>query len=185
MKVKKFVLEAAKLLGLDETVGEYVNEGYGSGKEETEKLVSCFNLVETDLALNYMPLLDKVLFTVGEGRIFFDDFPQTPLRVSAVTNKKGLRLPFQLFPTEIHVDEDEKEVWVSYAYLPEEKGLMGDSDYLTGVSVALMAYGMAAEYCTMRGLYTEAAVWSKKYKESIAKSYTLKRGGRMQSRKWV
>lgn len=185
MKVKKFVLAAAKLLGLDEAVNGYVNEGYGSGKEETEQLVSCFNLVETDLALNYVPLLDKVLFTVEEGKILFEDFPQTPLRVSAVINKKGLRLPFQLFPTEIHVDEDEKEVWVVYTYLPEDKGILGDSDYLTGVSVALVAYGIAAEYCTMRGLYAEASVWSKKYKESIAKSYTLKRGGRMQSRKWV
>ncbi|MBQ7913333.1 MAG: hypothetical protein IJ308_08305 [Clostridia bacterium] len=185
MKVKEVVLAAAKLLEIDEEVSAYVNEGAGRGKEDAEKLVSCFNLIENDLALNYVSLFEKTLFSVEDGKIFYENFPQNPLRVISVTDKKGERLPFQLFPTEIHVDTGEQEVWVNYAYLPEEKGLLSDSDYQACVSVALMAYGVAAEYCATRGLYTEAAFWGNKYKESIAKSHALKRGGRMQSRKWV
>ena len=184
MKVKEVVLETAKLLELSE-VEEYVTEGLGNGKEEAGKLVSCFNRLEKDLALNYVPLIMEDSFMINNGCVVYKDFPQNPLRIISVADEKGKRLPFQIFPTEICVETDEKTVIIKYAYIPEEKSLLDDSDYETYVSIALMAYGVAAEYCATRGLYEEAAFWDKKYKESVAKSYTFKRGGRMQSRKWV
>ena len=185
MKVKEVVLAAAKLLELDSDVNAYVEYGYTSGEEQTKKLLACFNMVENDLALNYVPLTEKALFIAKNGCVVYEDFPLVPLRVISVSDEKGVSMPFQVYPTEIRVSEDIKKVVINYAYLPEEKGLLDDSDYQMGVSVALASYGVAAEYCAMRGLYTEAAFWDKKYKESIAKSYTLKRGGKMQSRKWV
>ena len=185
MKVKEVVLAAAKLLEMESDVIACIEEGDVRGEEKAEKLLTCFNIVENDLALNYVPLLQERLFTVNGGAVEYKDFEQAPLRVISVSDAEGRSMPFQIFPTEIRVGENERKAVISYAYLPKEKGILEDSDYQMGVSAALAAFGVAAEYCAMRGLYAEAAFWDKKYKESIAKSHALKRGSKMQSRKWV
>lgn len=185
MKVNEVILAASRLLGLEKDVGVYLESGYGSGREKTERLLACFNLVESELALDYLPLLAQETFSVHEGKIAYEQFSKNPSRIISVLDTQGNRLPFQLYPTEIQLDKRQKEGVVEYAFLPQEKKLNEDSDYQRGVSVGLAAYGVAAEYCAAEGLYAEAAFWDKKYKEKIAKAYAVKKGGRMQSRRWV
>lgn len=185
MKVREVILAAARLLGLENEVGEYLEDEVGTGKGKTEALLASFNLVESELALDYVPLLESEVLSATDGKILYEDFSKNPARVIAVFDVHGNRLTYQLFPTEIRLADKEKQVVVEYAYLPQEKGLGDESDFQSGVSVGLAAYGVAAEYCAAQGLYAESAFWNKKYKESIAKVGALKRGGRMQSRRWV
>lgn len=185
MKVNEVILAAAALLGLEKEVGEYIEGEFGAGRGKTERLLICFNLVESQLALDYLPLLTQEVFSVNDGKIAYEQFSKNPSRVISVADGQGNRLAFRLYPTEIQVNKKQKTAVVDYAFLPQEKKLNEDSDYQSGVSVGLAAYGVAAEYCAAEGLYAEAAFWNKKYKESIAKSCALKRGGRMQSRRWV
>ena len=185
MEVKEVVLTAAQLLGIEREVSEYVNNSFGSGREKTADLLACFNLVENELALDYLPLYVKESFAVESEKIAYDRFSKNPSRVTAVTDTQGGRIPFEIFPTELRVPTDAQTVVVEYAFLPEKKGIEDLSDYQSGVSVGLMANGVASEYCAMQGLYAEAAFWGKKYKESIAKTHKVKRGKRIQARRWV
>ena len=185
MKVNEVILAAARLLGLEKEVREHLEEGMNAGKGKTQKLLACFNLTESALALDYIPLLTSENLSAEDGKIAYEQFSKNPSRVISVTDGQGNKLAFRLFPTEIQIDKTQKSAVVEYAFLPDEKQAEDESDYQSGVNAGLMAYGVAAEYCAMQGLYAESAFWDKKYKESIAKAYALKRGGRMQSRRWV
>ena len=185
MKTKEVIVEAARLLGFVNEVNVYLEENAGSGQKKTEDLLSCYNLVETELALDYFPLLIKETFSVKNKQVYYQQFPLPIARVISVTDVKGTPLSYQLGPTEIVLHTDVKEAIVEYAYLPEPKSILDDGDYQSRVSIGLMAYGVASAYCAMQGLYAEAAFWDKKYKEGIRQAYTIKKGGRMQSRRWV
>ena len=185
MEVKEVVLTAARLLGIEREVSDYITDNLGGGKEKTEDLLAAFNLVENELALDYLPLYAKESFSVEEGKIAYARFSKNPSRVTSVSKASGEQIPFEIYPTEIRVQAGAETAVVEYAFLPEKKGLADASDYQSGVSVGLMANGVAAEYCAMQGLYAEAAFWDKKYKESIAKTHKVKRGKRMQARRWV
>ena len=56
MKVKEIVVAAAKALGIEKGISDYLS-GVDATMEREEKLLeNCFNLVECGLALDYLPL---------------------------------------------------------------------------------------------------------------------------------
>ena len=185
MKVKEVVLAAAGLLGIKKEMEEYVSSTSITAKKKVEEFVDCFNFVENELALNYVPLQTKGTFLVQNGVVGFNLFTQEPARVISVTDENGKKLDYTIFPADIRLPADVNVAKIEYAFLPKRKTIEDDSDYQSRVSVALMAYGVAAEYCAMQGLYTEAAFWGQKYKESIPRTQERQRGGKIPSRKWV
>ena len=74
---------------------------------------------------------------------------------------------------------------VTYAYSPAQKSLDEESDYQTGVSERLFAYGMAAEYSLAEGELEGARAWDKKYREGIAAAYRVQAGKQIRSRRWI
>ena len=74
---------------------------------------------------------------------------------------------------------------IRYAYAPQKKALNDESDYRMYASVRLFAYGIAAEYSLSIGLFEEAAVWDKKYKEAVTAAYRANPCRIIQSRRWV
>lgn len=56
MTVKEAVILAAEELGVGDKVKNYYENGGEEGKRETETLVRCFNIVENEIALDYLPL---------------------------------------------------------------------------------------------------------------------------------
>ncbi len=183
MKVKDVVMTAASLLGLNQQTQPYLEGETENGKQIVDGLLEAFQLVESELALDYVPLITQERLETENGKAAYEQFSKPVSRVLAVTNGQGVELAFQIFPT--YLQTDGKEITVKYAYLPQVKGIDEESDYQSRVSVGLMAYGVAAEYCAAQGLYAESAFWNKKYKESIAKACQNPRGGRMRSRIWV
>lgn len=191
MDVKEVILTAAGLLGFKKELEGYLSSASTMGKQKIDEMVDCFNLVESELALDYLPLRIQEECEVIDGKVAYEHFSQYPAHVTSVKKTDGESLKFVLFPTEIALDTLESKVLVEYSYLPQKKSVLDESDYQSRANVGLMAYGVAAAYCAAQGLYTESAFWDKKYKESVAlacvgeRKDARKRVGRMGSRKWV
>ena len=183
MKVKDIVLTAAGLLGIAQEVRGYIDGEGNGGKANTESLLQAFNLIEGELALDYLPLLAEEIVAVEDGSVAYKKLSKTLARIIAVRDESGKDVRFTLLPTQLRVDE--KRVKVEYAYLPESKDLDGETDYESRASVGLIAYGVAAAYCAARGLYAEAEFWDKKYKACLARICGKSRGGRIRGRTWV
>lgn len=165
MKVKNIMKKAASLLGNADALTDYLNGVSNEGAKQAELLLNCFNFVENELALDYLPLIKKERYTPQGGKIFYSQFSSSVVRILDVENESGEKVDFKLFAAYMEVDATVANV--RYAYTPAEKTMDGESDYKLAASERLLAFGMAAEYLAALGLLEEASVWDKKYKEGI------------------
>ncbi len=186
MKVKEAILLAAIELGIADEVEAYLEDGTvkGMGKKNAELLLTCFNLVESELALDYLPLYTEDLIQTFTGRIKYSDLMQSLVHVIKVEDYDGNPVHYTLFPDSFRVAPGKYKI--SYTYTPDPKEIEDSSDY-GAVAPRLFSYGMAAEFATAVGMYEQAAVWDKKYKEALESYYhaTPPAGTKMQSRRWA
>lgn len=183
MTVKEAVTMAAKELGIYEDV-QGVLDGTGTdGEEKVRLLVDCFNIVENELALDYLPLQAEDEMYSTTGTIEFAALRYQATRILHVTDEWGNRTKFSLFPA--YLKTQPGKVKIGYTYTPEPKTLEGESDYRLYVSTRLLAYGIAAEYAYAVGLFEEASVWDKKYKDAITAAYRVRPCARLRSRRWA
>ena len=182
--VKAAVRATAQALGIADGVEAFLDgEETEEGKRDTELLVKCFNHVENELALDYLPLLaeDEVLSSTGAVR--YAELTYPAVRIFCVEDGEGTSLKYTLFPDRLETSSGKLKI--VYSYTPTEKGVDEESDYQTAVSERLFLYGMAAEYCLVEGELEAAGIWDKKYKEAIAAAYRLRPIKRSRSRRWV
>ena len=183
MTVKEVVVLAADLVGVSNEVNAFLLGKTDEGEAQTENLVRAFNLVEHELAMDYFPLFCREVLDVWSGKLHYRDLSRAAVRISSVARENGDKIPYKIFSEYMQVDPG--KVVVEYAYAPVVKDINGESDYLIGVTDRLMAFGVAAEYCFMNGLYGEAEVWDKKYKAEIANAYRNRPSKSIKERRWI
>ena len=185
MTVKEIILAAANELGVAGEVEPFVM-GESTDTEAGAKvkaLLRCFNLVENEVALDYLPLLAEEELLSETGVVYYSSLSREAARVIGVWDEWGNAVPFTLFPD--YLKTQPQKVLVRYTYLPREKTLADESDFTLNASVRLFAYGVAAEYALASGLFQEAAIWEKKYKDAIKAAYSSKPARRIRSRRWA
>ena len=183
MKVLDIILAAATELGIADEVNDYVSGGSENAKADTENLLRAFNLVENELALDYLPLRAEEEVETTTGAIEYSAFSRSVVRILQITDTWGNELEFKLFPD--YVKTQCGKVRVCYTYTPTEKTFTDESEFHALVSVRLFAYGIASEFCLASGRFEEAAIWDKKYKQAIAAAYRAKPVKKISSRRWV
>ncbi len=182
MKVKDIVLAAAKAIGAEKEVELYLSGGATQSKC-VDVLLECFNRVENELALDYLPLIVEEKMSSVSGCIAYNDFGRSVVRVIKVEDEWGNSLPFRLYAN--YLKTEAGKVNVSYTYTPEEKQIEEETDFTLFVSERLFVYGIAHEYCLASGLYEDAAIWDKKYKDAVAAAQRESGGKRIKGRVWV
>ncbi len=182
--VKDAVKRTARMLGIAEGVEQFL-EGVASevGERDTKLLLTCFQGVENELALDYLPLMAEEEILTATGLIRYAELEKTPVRILCVEDEWGKSVKYQLFPD--YVKTGSGKVKLYYAYAPTQKSLEDNSEYQTEASERLFAYGMATEYCLAVGELAAAEVWDKKYKEAVRSAYRLRPCKRLRSRRWV
>ena len=183
MKVLDIIVAAATELGIADEVNEYLLGGSENAKADAENLLRCFQLVENELALDYLPLHAEEEITSATGAIGFEVFSRPLVRVLKVTNTQGQELDFKLFPN--YLKTQSGKVCVTYTYTPNAKSYTDESDFKALVSIRLFAYGIAQEFCLASGRFEEAKVWESKYKQAIAGVYRANPAKKIRSRRWV
>ena len=183
MTVREVVMLAAEELGILEEVNGYFNDGNENGKTKAERLLTCFNLVENELALDYFTLKKTDIMMTTNGRVKFSDLTYAPVHIIDVTNAENQSYEFSLYAD--YLQTVSGSVKVTYSYTPNKKTIDETSDFSLEVSTRLMSYGVAAEYALMIGAFEEAALWDKKYKDAISVLYKKDKCGRMTARRWA
>ncbi len=182
--VRDAVLAAAQTLGISEEVSQYLDgEGSEAGERYAALLLRGFRSVENEMALDYLPLMAEEELVSATGEISYQSLQQSVARVLCVEDEWGRSLKYKLFPD--YVKTKVGKVKITYAYTPSEKDFEGVSDYQTGVSVRLFAYGIAAEYCLATGDTEAASAWDKRYKDAVRAAYRLRPCKKIRSRRWV
>lgn len=181
MTVKEVLLLAAECIGLEDAK-TYLSGDTTVGETDVQALLRCFNLVENEVALDYLPLSAEDTVATETGMVEFSALSKAAVRITAVRDQAGNSVKYKLFPERLKTQPG--ELVISYTYTPAAKGLADSSDFVLLASPRLLAFGVAAEYCFACGLYDEGEAWNKKYKDALAAAYRAKPAKIIRSRRW-
>lgn len=182
MKVKDIMVAAAKLLGIEQEIASYCN-GESLECESAVTLLDCVYEVENEVALDYMPLVAKEQKRSDDGQYGYSAFDNQVARILCVTDEWGNSAPFTLYAC--YMTTQPGKVVITYTYSPKKKGMEEECEVAVGASERLLTYGVAAAYALLKGLYEEASVWDKKYKDAIAAAMRQAHAKRIKGRTWV
>jgi hypothetical protein len=186
MKVREILSQAAFLLGkeeLDEFFAGNDTSAESALQQDAETFLRCYNMVENEIALDYLPLTTEQTMDASAGKVMYTAFLRTPVSITGVTDVYGNKLPYTIFPT--YLQTAKGRVAVTYSYAPTEKVLSSESEFVARASKNLLAFGVAGEYCLMKGLYEEAVVWDKKFRDALLCACAQNSPRVVRSRRWV
>lgn len=164
MKVREVIQLSAELLGIELT------------EENTNLLLHCCNLVENELATDYIPLrtVDKVL--IKDNKIKYTDLKNKAYKILKVLDYQNDEVKYRIYPEYLKLKKNYNGYYffVRYSYMPAEKKI-GDNCEYDGRMEQVLKYGVCAEYCFMQGDYETASVFNEKYKRAIQERYAKRR----------
>jgi hypothetical protein len=170
----------ALLCGRQEDLNE---EELKEAQKDKELLLRCANLVVNEIASEYVHLNAFQTFRTENGHIPYSLFEKQPADITAV-HKEGSCCRFKLYPCEIITESGTVDVF--YRYLPQNKAADGVLDFEEGkINQRIIAYGTAAEYCIIKGMYEEGVVWDKRYKDSLSCALKISKPITLAARKWA
>jgi len=152
-------------------------------EREVEKLLDCYQTVEQDIAMRCQGIVEKEEVNTEDGVIYFRALKKGAIAILRVENEVGAGLPFLRYPDRIETKEG--RVFVIYSAFPEFKGLDDVAETPHFLPVAVVAYGVACEYYLMNGLYEEAAIFDKRYKDGLVALCLHSPKRKWEGRKWV
>ena len=182
MKVKDIILTASSYLGVEEKVRDFIEHRVPSCKEG-ELLLRCYNLIEKEVAQDYIPLIIEETFQTETGAVYYNQFSEQAVRVIKTQDSYGNDIACTLFPE--YLKTQAGTIVIRYAYKPTDKTVDDDCAFDLRVSQSLLVYGVLTEYCLANGLFEESAVWDKKYKDAVAAAYRAKPAKRISARRWI
>lgn len=114
------------------------------------------------------PLVKTEAQEARGGKIYYTALSERPIAILSVRRAgEEKRAAYRVMPAYLALANGAYEV--EYRYYPAEKGESDACDYgETRLPKRVIAYGAAAEYCMMRGLYEECSLWDKRFKDSLA-----------------
>ena len=136
-----------------------------SEQKKVDRMVKCFNLVNQEIASDYLPFLTEEAIDVSDGPLYFANLSKTVINVYEVRNAFGFSLHFKNFANHIKIDGHGKKV--VYSYLPNELTLNQDVEKLRGLSERVYAYGVACEFLLLEGFGNDAELWEERFKEAL------------------
>ena len=182
IKVSEVISAAAQLVGRDDLSFKAQK---GTDDREIDLLLECFHFIESEIALEYLPLRCSERLSAADGKVDLSAFSKAPLEVLSVRSLSGMGIPFSLFADHLEVEGKAEEVEVFYAYAPAKKAIGDDCELPEKMTVRLLSLGVAAEFLIAHGLYTEGASFSGRYREALAAAVRVRRKLVLPPRRWV
>ena len=164
---------------------ENISSASQSVQDEINFLIKCLNLAYIEVAEDYVPLLCKEKLILDGGKLNFSSLTKTLVDVVSLKDKNGFKIKYKSFPTYLQTNESEAEI--TYKYKPEDlTSLTSTVESFAGkVSEKLLAFGTLMEYCFILGLYEDAEIWEKRFKDALLVRSRKKSGIKLPSRRWI
>ena len=184
MKVLEIVKLASMFAGKGEVVSALMTgvTPQPEVQEEIDKFVKCVNLVNQEIATDYIPLVFEEWQSGVFGKFEYVRFTKKVYEILKVTGSAGDGLRFKVFPT--YMQTNINTVNVMYSYLPDVVVIGSDIDY-PKLSESVFAYGVAMEYLLINTLSDEAQIWERRYRDGLFLASRKTHEKRLPKRRWV
>lgn len=142
---------------------------------DADLLDGCARRAVDEVATEYLPVVEEESFTPQAERVAFTQFTHFPRKIYAVY-RRGALIEYALLCDGIAVAGN-GDVTVRYGYLPDGENVDAR------VPCRVYAYGAAAEYCLIVGLFDEAAAFDKRFRDALMR--LTRKGVRVRERRWL
>ncbi len=134
---------------------------------ETNVLTVCANVVISELACSYLPLIKSEKVTANGKRVYYSSLNERALEILSVKDEQGEDLSFTVLNEYVTVPQS--QVVVEYRYLPSNYGLCDEIGYAEEkVPLRLIAYGTIAEYLLTERAFEESLTWRNRYNDMLS-----------------
>lgn len=182
MKVVKIIKDAAKMLGVKDVVESINGEDFEN--EEVQNFLVATNIVNNNIAANYIELINFIEVETSNGVIDIKDLTKNEiLNIKSIKRcKDGLVATFKIRGDKIMI-EDGCYV-VEYSYFPSDLEIADEITYYTKINDMIFAQGVVAEYLFLKGDIQEAHNWDSKFKNIMRGTLRPRRNISMPQRRW-
>ena len=149
-------------------------------QKDVNLIVSSINQVLSDIATEYVPLIASEEIEVQNCEFDLTTLSNAFHKLISVQTSKEYSLNFETLKIA------NGTYTIEYSYLPQIVKTGDEIDgFDTKLTVFSLSYGVAAEFCTISGNYSEAEMWNSKFEnamEAVAKPH---RTFELKKRRWL
>mgnify|MGYP005802189387 FL=1 len=146
-----------------------------------DSLVKCFNLVNNEIASEYIPHIKSETIKTQDFRIDFSSLSYSPCQIISVRDTAGRMVKFKVFDDYIIAMANVVEV--VYTTLPHELTLQ--SQFSSVLPERVYAYGIAREYYFLQTLFDDADIWEERFKNTLQVLQRKRSDTVMPRRRWL
>lgn len=196
MKLREIIKLSAIMLNLDDVLNseKLYDETFdiveddvlteGSSEDKIfNLLIRCFNLAYSEIATDYLDLVDCEEIEVTNGEFCLNNLNKNYYKFIKLEDKFGSGVKCEIYNNTIKVKDGRYKL--IYCYVPNFATLNSDILNFNGkVLDRVFAYGLNKEYCYICGMYDEANSYKTKFEESLKSSRVLKKNLVLPQRRW-
>ena len=151
-------------------------------KKKAERLLACFNAIQSDVAINYLAPTARVDLTRESTQL--DDISSRLIRIVGVYTKEGnYAVDYDICGDALIVNG--LGVYAVYEYIPEDSDIEGEFYYKDKIiGKRAFVYGVCAEYCLLEMRYEESSNWESRYRQAVEIKTDYKRRRLKASNRW-
>lgn len=187
MEVKNIVKKVLIMIQNDSLADKISQDSYTlttDEQKEIDLIINSINLTQQNIATKYYSLIDVVKVTNSTGEIKYSDITSKHIyNILSVKNAKNANLKYVLKPTSIVTNIG--DIVIKYSYFPQDVTI---NDNLSVLSVKIneraILYGSISEYLFVKGIFDEAEMWEKKFRDEVNQIINIRKNAFIPPRTW-
>ena len=148
-------------------------------------LIRCFNLVYSEIATDYLHLINKEKIEVKNGQFELKNLNKNFYKFVKLEDKNFNSVNCEIYNDTLYSLDG--EYGLVYCYKPSFVTLNSEIDDFNGkITDRVLAYGLNKEYCYILGLYEDAESYKTKFEESLKSLNVIKKNIVLKNkRRWI
>ena len=188
MKAKEIIKNVCVYLGKEEILQSNLFEEGGDELSSiqnvtVERMINCLNLITSEIASDYLPILQEKEITFKNGEINVYEIDENIQEIISIKSKFGKNLRYKYLGDKIICLTT--NAIITYKVYPKEVKIDDDVESFGGrLSARVIAYGVASEYCYLEMLYDDATIWESRFKNALLINARKKGEIKLKKRGW-
>ncbi len=182
MKTIDVIKQVATLLQLGNVLNanfDELNKQDSQTQKDINLILSCINEVLCDVATDFLPIKKTAQIQVANDSFDLSSLPNFHKLIKVFTIK-----PYSVNFETLNISSGSYKI--TYQKLPDECTISGQIlDFLPSLTIYALSYGVASQYCTISGNYSEAQMWHDKFENAMQVATRKSFVPQLKPRRWL
>ena len=183
MSVKDIIILACEFTE-NQSLGQALENNSVLDEEQSEicdSLVKCFNLVNNEVASEYIPIVKWQRVSTTNFKVEYSSLSSKVLHIISVRDSLGRKVKFKAYDSYLMAFANTVDI----IYQAEPAELAIDSEFYSTLPNRIYAYGIAREYYFQQTLFDEADIWEERFKNTLSIMARKRSETHIPKRRWL